>query len=115
MPRGWTAASTTAAAAGRAGGCGPPMPPARRSISRAARGRPARWCISRSGPIPWRTDPMTIAKFLLAALGGGLVIWLLLHLNGAAVLDAFGHAGWGGFALVLGGGLLLTFCLSSGL
>jgi putative membrane protein len=58
---------------------------------------------------------MSIAKFLLAALGGGLVIWLLLRLNGTAVLDAFGHAGWGGFALVLAGGFLLTFCLSSGL
>jgi putative membrane protein len=58
---------------------------------------------------------MSIVKFLLAALGGGLVIWLLLRLGPAPVLEALAHAGWGGFGLMLAGAILLTFCLSTGL
>jgi putative membrane protein len=58
---------------------------------------------------------MTIAKFLLAALGGGLVVWLLLRLGPGPVLDALSHVGWGGLAMILAAGIALTLCLSTGL
>lgn len=58
---------------------------------------------------------MNIAKFLLAALGGGLVVWLLLRLGPEPVLEALSHVGWSGLAMVVASGLVLTFCLSTGL
>src|SRR5579863_4085485 len=56
MPRAWTGGLTIPAPAGRAADYGPPMPPAPWPISRAERARPARCCISSSGPTRWRTE-----------------------------------------------------------
>jgi putative membrane protein len=58
---------------------------------------------------------MWIAKLIVALLGACLLAWLLLRLDVASVSNALGHAGWLGFGAVLAAGLLLTFCLSSGL
>src|SRR6516164_9257108 len=56
MPRGSMAASMIRAPAGGAGACGRPMRGAPPIISRAAKARPARWCISNCAPIHWRVD-----------------------------------------------------------
>jgi putative membrane protein len=58
---------------------------------------------------------MQIGRVSVGLLGACLLAWLLLRLDVSSVLVALGHIGWLGFGLVLAGGLLLTFCLSSGL
>src|ERR1700759_2898352 len=58
---------------------------------------------------------MQIGRVSVGLLGACLLAWLLLLLDVSTVLNAFSHAGWLGFGLVLLGGLLLTMCLSSGL
>ena len=58
---------------------------------------------------------MQIGRVSVGLLGACLLAWLLLRLDVSTVFTALGHAGWLGFGLVLLGGVLLTFCLSSGL
>jgi len=58
---------------------------------------------------------MRIARLSVGLLGACLLAWLLLRLDVSSVFSALSHAGWSGFGLILGAGLILTFCLSSGL
>jgi putative membrane protein len=58
---------------------------------------------------------MQIGRVSVGLLGACLLAWLLLRLDVSTVFVALSHAGWLGFGLVLAGGLLLTFCLSTGL
>ncbi len=55
--RTWTGASTTQTPVGRARAYSRPIRAVPRRISKAARARPARSCISRSGPTRWRIEP----------------------------------------------------------
>jgi putative membrane protein len=58
---------------------------------------------------------MRIARLSVGLLGACLLAWLLLRLDVSSVFSALSHAGWSGFGLIVAAGLILTFCLSSGL
>lgn len=58
---------------------------------------------------------MKALRGILWAAGLGLLLYLFLRLDPAAIWDALSRVGWSGFGLVLAAGLLLTACLASGL
>jgi putative membrane protein len=58
---------------------------------------------------------MKALKLLFWGMGFLLFLALFQRLDSAAVWGALGRAGWGGFGLVLGAGLILTACLATGL